>query len=1057
MRRFLLVCFTLVMAGSMAIAQSSVTGKVVDASGTPIEGAAVVVKGTTIGAFTNSEGSFKLEVPAGATSLVVSYVGMGTQDVAVSGSNMTITLKDSDFALEEVVVTALGITRQKKALGYSVQEVNSDQILQSQEANIATALSGKVAGVQAFSTSGAPGAAANIRIRGSASISGDNQPLFVVDGIPISNAQERTQSGLAGAAVSNRALDINPNDIASMTVLKGAAAAALYGSRAADGVILITTKKGSNASGKLDVQVRSTFTVSEVNRLPEFQKEFAQGLNGISSGNIRTWGAPISETVVDPVTSIPVPAGTAGAVPAQVYDNYEDFWQRGNRLDNYVSLSGGNADANFYASIGDLRETGIIPGSEFNRTTVGLRGGTKVGEKLRVSGSVNLTRSQSRRAQQGSNGGGVGLALYRAPASYNLDNGVTEYDDPASYLNPNGTQRNWTGSFNNPYWTVNQDPFTDDINRVFGNLEWEYKPLPWLSIMQRLGNDFYLDRRKQIFAIGSANGGRVGQVIEDQFNRRETYSDFFVTATKDLGPINASLMVGNNLSHRYSQNFFTQGTNLSVENFYNLGNASDIVSSESHNIFRTAALFFSTQFSYDDWAFLDVTGRNEWASTFGPAAEQQSFFYPSVNASVIFTEALGMSGSSAFPFGKLRLSYAEVGSQPPVYSTATLFTQPSITDGYTRNNGVQGPFLGRTLYGQSTTLGNAFLSPERVKSFEVGVDLRFFDNRLGLDLTYYDQTSVDQIFSVPVAASSGYLSTILNAGTVTSKGFEVVVTATPVKSGSFTWDIIGNFSLNRNIVVELAEGVENIGLGGFFGANGRLVAGQPFGQLYGDLFFRDDNGNMVIESDPTSPEYGFPLTDFEEGVVGDPNPDWLAGLRNTFSYKGFSLSAFMDVKMGGDLWNGTRGALVSYGTAGETAGRGVETRVFEGVKGTRNGDNVIVPTGETNDIEALLDEGWYRAGNGSGFNGPSEQYIEDASWVRLRDVTLSYALPQALLASTPFGRLEVSVAGRNLWLMTDYRGIDPETNLSGAGNLQGLDYFQMPNTRSLTFAVNLAF
>ncbi|MFK7970424.1 MAG: SusC/RagA family TonB-linked outer membrane protein [Bacteroidia bacterium] len=1061
MKRLLFLA-VLVFGFGLLYSQSTVTGKVTDArSGDPLEGVAVVVKGTTIGAFTNDQGSYSLEVPSDGQFLIFSFVGRATQEIKIDGrSSINISLAE-DLTLDEVVVTALGVTKKKKALGYSVQEVGGDVIANSKETNVATALAGKVAGVQAFSVSGAPGAGANIRIRGSASISGNNQPLFVVDGIPVSNNQERSESGLRGAVVSNRALDINPDDIESVSVLKGAAASVLYGSRAANGVILITTKKGARNGGGMSINYSGSLAFDEVNKLPELQSTFAQGLNGTSSANIRSWGAKISETLVDPASGLPVPAGTAGATAAQVYNNNDEFFTTGTTLRNNISLSGGDVNRSFYASFGDTRQEGVIPGTEYTRSNVSLRGNTKLGNKLRVAGSVNYTKSNSRRAQQGSNGGGVALALFRTPASYRASNGATEFGDASSYLNADGSQRNWHPAFNNPYWTINRDPFTDDVNRVFGHVEWEYSPVSWLSVMHRLGNDYYTDARQQIFAIGSANGGRVGQVFEDIWSRRETYSDFFVNFKPEIeGKFGATLMVGNNLSHRTRKNLYVQGAGLTIDNFYNLGNASNITTFDYDEIIRTAAVFADAQFEWDNWIFLGLTGRNEWASTFGQEAETQSFFYPAANLGVVFTEALGLESSTGFPYGKLRVSYGEVGNQPPVYSTSTVFVGPSITDGYTRAQGVSSPFAGQSLFGQSTQLGNAQLRPERVRSFEIGVDLKFLSNRVGLDVTYFNQLSIDQIFAVPVARTAGYTSTVLNAGEISNKGWEAILKLQPVVNPEgFNWEVSANFTTYKNVVEKLADGVENIGLGGFFGANGRLVAGQTFGLLYGDTWNRTDDGQLIIEQNPDSPEYGFPLTDYGEDVVGDPNPDFLLGIRNTFTFKGLRLEAFLDIKEGGDMWNGTRGALYSYGTHAGTEGRGVETKVFEGVTGTRNADNEIVVQGDgaANAVQVTLDESWFRTGNGSGFVGPSEQFVEDASWVRLRELTLAYTLPSSLLGKTPFRRIEVGVTGRNLWLSTPYTGIDPETSLSGSGNLQGLDYFQMPNTRSINFNLNLGF
>ncbi len=1040
-------------------AQRTITGTVIDEEDEPLIGVNVVAKGSPVGTITDFDGNYSIVVPDGTTQLGFSYIGYIVQSIDIGASNViNVTLIEDAQKLGEVVVTALGIPREKKTLSYAVQEVESEEIANSGETNVVAALTGKVAGVQATSTSGAPGGSANIRIRGSASMTGSNQPLFVIDGVPISNAYNETESGTRGVAYSNRAIDINPEDIANVSVLKGASASALYGSRAANGVILITTKSGKGAGKGLNIEVSSSVGLSTVNKLPDLQTSFSQGIGGAYSGNIRSWGAPVGDLSLDADGNI-VPASdetaTGAAVP--IYNNAEDFFQRGVQFKNFVSLSGGSDRANYYVSFGDDRITGIIPGTDYNKTTVALRGGTSLSDKVRVSGSANFTKSDSRRAQQGSNGGGVALALYRTPPTFDASNGNDDWDAESAFLNEDGSQRNWHPAFNNPYWTINQDPFEDNVNRIIGHVMAEYEPLNWLKFTYRIGNDFYLDSRKQIFAINSANGAGAGQILEDQFNRSETTSDFFINLSHDFNDrIGGELLLGNNLNHRSSQNLFVDATSLTIGDFYNINNASTINSSEAKSVLRTAALFFDAKFDFDDWLFLNVTGRQEWASTFGPQANS-SFFYPSVGLGAVFTEPLGLTDNEWLSYGKVRFSYGLVGNQPPVYSTTTVFSSPNITDGYTRPQGIQGPFIGQTLFTQDDLLGNAFLEPERTRSWEIGTDLRFFKNRLSVDFTYFNQLSDKQIFAVPLATSSGFSSIVQNAGEISSKGIEMVIGATPIKAKGFEWDISMNFSRIRNVVEKLAEGVPNIGLGGFFSANGRLVEGEEYGLVYGELWSRDDNGNLIIEQNPNSPNYGKPITEFEEGVIANPNPDWLMGIRNTFSFKGLSLTGLIDIKKGGQLWNGTRGALYSYGTHADTENRGNEVVVFEGVQGTINTDNEVEVTGGDNNVAVVLDENWYRAGNGSGFVGPSEPFVEDAGWVRLRDVTLSYSLPKSIFGKSPFRGVELAVSGRNLLLFTPYSGQDPETNLTGVGNLQGLDYFQMPNTKSYTFSVRLKF
>jgi hypothetical protein len=450
--------------------------------------------------------------------------------------------------------------------------------------------------------------------------------------------------------------------------------------------------------------------------------------------------------------------------------------------------------------------------------------------------------------------------------------------------------------------------------------------------------------------------------------------------------------------------------------------------------------------------FLDVTGRKEYSSTL--PAGKNSFFYPSASLGFVFTEALGMTDKSkVLPFGKLRLSYAQVGQDASVYSLANYYSTSAIGDGWT--NGISFPIAGVAGFMSNDQLGNPNLRPEKTNSFEVGTDLRFLGGRIGLDVSYYSTSSVDQILPVPIASSSGWLTYVLNSGKVTNKGIEISMDATPIKGKHFRWDVNVNFTRNRNMVVALADGIESVNLGGFEGTSVRNVAGQPYGTIYGFTWLRDDAGNVVIEDDTASGSYGYPIASLKEEVIGNPNPKFLMGMRNTLSWKGLSFSFLLDWRHGGDIWNGTQGALTFFGRSINTENRG-ETQVFEGVKGTVDGDGNLISSGATNDIEAVLDENWY-TGDGGGFGNVAEHFIQDGSFLKLRDISLSYALPTKALVKTPIGSASFGISARNFMLWTPYQGIDPETNLMGSSSAQGLDYFNMPSTRSYMFTVNLGF
>lgn len=1040
-------------------------------------GVTVFEKGTTNGTFTDADGRYELTVKNGSTTLVFRFIGFATQEVAGGGD---VVLKEDALLLDEVVVTALGIAREKKQLGYSVQSVGGDALVNSGESNMINGLNSKVAGVQVISSSGSPGASAYINIRGSSSISGENQPLIVVDGIPLDNSQlisgnpdNGDNSLLEGVANSNRGIDINPNDIEDVTVLKGPAASALYGIQAANGVILITTKKGRGATGKgVNVSFNTALTWDRVNKLPEIQERYIQGAGGEyfgpATGASTSWG-PLGDTMRwngdasylwDRNGDLVGASDPSGVTPFSPYNNAETFFTTGTTFDNNLALSGGNGSTNYRFSIGRINQTGIVPLSEWGRTSIKFAGESKLSARLRTAASVGYTNSGGSRVQQGSNISGLMLGLMRSPNSFDNSNGVEDPTDEAAYLLADGTQRNYRGGggYDNPYWTINKNPFTDQVNRVYGFTSVTYDVTNWLNIFYRLGTDAYSDDRQQVFAEGS-RAAPAGRTFLEKHNYRHVNSDLWVTLSHDFGEkFSTSLLLGQNAFAKEYNRLYTQGDGFTIPNFTHISNAQSVFTRDYTERKRTAAIFFDAKVAYDDWVFLNVTGRNEWSSTL--PVDNNSFFYPSASLGLVFTEPLGLADNKILPYGKLRFSYASVGNDADPYSLASYYSNTFVGDGWT--NGIVFPFNGVTAFMADDVLGSANLRPEKTNSIEIGTDLRFLNNRIGLDFTYYSQVSKDQILAVPVAASSGVLQLITNAGQVSNKGIEIVLNATPIKSENFRWDIQVNFTRNRNMVDELAEGIENVFLGGFEGSAIRNVAGQPYGQIYGGTFLRDAAGNLVIESDTNAAFYGYPIYSGREGAIGNTQPDFLMGIRNTLAWKGISFGFLIDIREGGQMWNGTQGAMAFFGTAAMTENRG-ETTVFEGVKGTVDGDGNLVLQDEsgtagtfTNDTEAVLDEFWYTA-DGGGFGNVAEHFVQDISWVRLREVTLSYTFPTSLFEKTPIGSLNIGLAGRNLLLFTPYEGVDPETSLMGSVNAQGLDYFNMPNTKSYSVRLGITF
>lgn len=1076
-RIFLFLSVIALTAYALRAQEKILSGRITDAEDkTPILGATVAVKGTTVGTVTDSAGNFSLVLPENAKTLVIRSLGKKTMEVDVPEvAELNVELENDILLVDEVLVTALGIKQEKKRIGYSIQEIKGDEINRAESTNLINGIEGKVAGAQVTTSTGTPGASVFIKLRGTNSLTGSNQPLLVVDGVPIDNSMSYSGNPddgrnnlLESVAYSNRGLDINPDDIESITVLKGANATALYGQSAANGALVITTKRGKATKGeKVSVTVSSGVTFSMVNKLPDLQDKYVQGIDGEWLGPETrlslSWG-PLADTMYwDGDTTYRFdshgrlvgqndPAAKEKFVP---YDNEDLFFRTGVSAENYFAITGGGDQGTYRLSFSDFREKGVIPLSNWARSTVTLNGDVNISPKVSSAGSITYLHSGGDRVQQGSNLSGLMLDLWRTPISFDNTNGTDDPEDPKAFQFEDGTQRNYRGGvgYDNPFWSINKNPFSDDVNRAYGSLQFNYKPVTWLDIMYRLGGDFYSDRRKQAFDVYS-RANPAGQIFEDHQFYRHYNSDLFVTASGKLASnLNGSLLVGWDVFDQNNQQFYTQGDGLTIPGFYNLSNAQSILTREFTYRYRTYSILFDGKLDYKDMLFLNVTGRNDWSSTL--PADNNSYFYPSVSLGFVFTELLDLTDSKWFPYGKLRFSFVQAGKDAPLYGLKNYFVNAAYADGWTTGNSF--PFEGVSGFTLGDLGGNHELKPEKTNSFEVGTDLRFIENKLGVDFTYYFSKSTDQIFPAPIAASSGLLEVILNAGSIENKGFEITATGTPFKakkSGDFNWDIVLNWSKNKNKVLELAEGIESLILGGFEGSDIRAVAGQPYGTIYGGRWLRDANGNVVIDDDTLSGNYGYPIVDEQTGVIGNPNPKWLMGITNTWSYKGFTLYFLIDIRHGGDIWNGTKGALTFFGRSKLTENRGALT-VFEGVKGHYDEGGNLVTSGP-NDIKVPLDQDWY-TGNGGGFGSQAEDFIEDGSYVRFRELALSYSLPKKTLGKSFFKDVTFTFFSRNLALFTDYTGVDPETSLMGAHNSQGLDYFNNPGTRSFGFKVNLGF
>ncbi|GAB2785079.1 SusC/RagA family TonB-linked outer membrane protein [Rhabdobacter roseus] len=1039
----LFLCFSTAQLRAQSV---TVRGKVTaQENGSALPGVSVVVQGTNTGTTTDAEGNYSLSVSAGNTVLSFSFIGYLAQRVTVNNQTVINVALETDVSqLEEVVVTAFGITQEKRALVSATQEVKSRDLALSREPNLLDALNAKVAGVQITRQGGSAGAASSIVIRGMSSISGENQPLFVVDGIPINNSF-RTTSRSSSVDVPNRAIDINPNDIESVNVLKGPAATALYGIQAASGVVIITTKKGSRSEVQnVSVNFSSNTSADRIMRNFPAQMRYAQGDRGVyATGTFGHFGPPLTTLRYDGSSNNPAdargflvdmnhPSAVADARLTPV-NNQDVFYQTGLTFDNNFNVSTGNKNSSVYFSVGDYRQSGIIPSNQYNRSTFKLTGESSLSSKLRVAGSATYVYSNSTRFGRGDNFADVVQGTIRTPPSF---------DNSLGYVLPNGTQRAFrTNSPDNPYWTINNNPYKDEVNRILGYLQANYDPTSWLNVMYRIGTDASTDKRRQQWAVGSFGGDALpgGRVQEDTYTDRIINSDFIVTATKQLSDFNVSLMVGQNYYSQAGSRQYFDGRSLAIPGLYNIANAqSNLVQIQNQFAKKTAALFSRASIDYKNYLFLELNGRNEWTSTLLPP--NNSFFYGSVGTGFIFTEALGIN-QGLFSFGKIRASYSEAGRDAPVFSDQTFYNRGSIAGVWGGSlvfplpSGVGGVEL-------SNLAGNPNLRPERNKTIEVGTELRFFNNRLSVDATYYRARNVDQIISVSVPGSTGYTNQRINAGTIQNQGWEVILNATPVQINDFKWDLIANFTRNRNVVLELP--VDRIPLDGFGNLRPLVKEGEPYSVFYGTGFQRDANGNVIISNQ------GFPVrnpitADNPSGDVklGDPTPNFLLGLRNNFSYRNLSLTFLWDIRQGGDVANVTSNWMRAQGVADFTYDRGHRV-IFKGVKadGTVNTTPVVID-----------DETYYN--NNTGNRDIAERFIEDGSWVRLRDVTLTYALPATVVSKLKLRSLNISAYGRNLLLFTGYSGVDPETNLAGPNTSFGVDAFGTPTTRSVGINLSL--
>nr|WKN40197.1 SusC/RagA family TonB-linked outer membrane protein [Tunicatimonas sp. TK19036] len=1085
MRKFLPFLFTFLIAFQVSAQERMISGKVVSEDDeSPIPGANILVKGTSSGTLTDVSGNYSLSVPEGEETLVFSFIGMKTIEVDINGrSEVDVSLPSDTKQLSEVVITALGERVDRDEVGTAISSVDGEKIARSGETSVLTGMSGKAAGVQITRSGGDPGAGAFIQIRGQNTINGNSQPLIIIDGIPMSNTSEGSEEVMQ----QSRLNDLNPSDIASMEILKGASAAALWGTRAANGVIMITTKQGKDTGGKVNIDFSSTLSIDKINKLHPIQSAYGQGTGGMyNMFTTRSWGDKIADRaggedvfITDPADPgysgyVTFPDGTRryaiaggtetnphGGKRSQFIDDHtNDVFRDGYYIDNSLAVSGGNARTNFYLGLANLTQEGIIEGnSDYKKNSVRFNVNSSLTDWMTVNVNTNYISMNSNRVQQGDNVNGLLLGQLRSPPDFNNSYDVGDYTDPAgntyadrhiAFRNPLGISDN--PGFSNPVWNVHNIDNTTNVDRILGNVELSINPTDWLSITGRSGIDNFVDKRMYDFPIYSA-GSTTGELTRETITERQFNNDLFARVTKQISSsFSLRALVGVNYNSRYYEN-----VEVSLNNFIIpdapplLNNAlnSNLSAENETRLIRTYAYYAQLNFELANMLYLEFTGRNESASTFGAQANN-SFFFPSASAAWQFTNMPGFPDGSFLSFGKFRASYGEVGIQPKPYLTTTPFNLADYDVSYATNligssDNYQGAYI------RDYTFGNQGLQPERKAEFEIGTDLRFFNDNLNLSATYYKNDTRDVILELTTSPSTGFTSTWQNAAHIQNKGLELELGYNVFNKQNFSWNIAANYSFNRNEVVSLAgSDAQEIGY------RSAIIEGQPFGVFYGVDFAKDENGDYVLD------ENGFPTVGTSNEVLGNPNPDWQGGINNAFTFKNFSFSFLFSGVFGNDVWSGARGALFNYGTH---ALIGVE-RVSDVDLVTNTGELIPAGTpfrGNIGDFGAgpvALTETWYNGGGGGGFDGASDkQFVFDGSHVRLRQVSLSYVLnTPGFRDLTKLSSVEFGFTGRNLGLWTDYIGVDPESNQTQADSqARGEDWFINPSTKSYIFSIRISY
>lgn len=1044
---FVLLCNTVA-------AQRTLTGTVISSEDRqPVIGANVVVDGTTNGTVTDLDGKFKLTVDSTAKKLVFTYVGMKKQVINIgNGSDFSIAMEVDQNTFDDVVVTALAVKREKRELGYSTTTIKSEDLNKVSQSSALTALQGKVAGAQVTNSTGAPGGSTRVVLRGGSSFTGDNNALIVIDGVPVDNSNFGFDDVLNNQYdAGTRGGDINPQDIESVTVLKGAAAVALYGQRGANGAILYTTKKGTLVNGerggkKFTVSVNSQTAFLNTLKLPERQTQYGQGGNMAPDlrenfnwgpkldGVVRPWGQEVDgEQRVKPYSALP--------------NGMKNFFNTGKTYNNNLSIQGAGKGTQYYLSYNNFKYDGVFPGTGYMRNSIRANVSHDFGDKLSSAITFNYNKTNGDLITQGQSDFSPYFQLLNIP----IDIPIAENKDLNNKFNTPGTY--FGAYYQNPYWLIANQKNTNNVDRFNTNITLDYKPLNWLTFTGRFGSDVYTDGRyqkwrKYSFVNQENEKNYPGRYSEDVYNVNEINADVIVRASKTFKEkYSVSAMLGTNLYARRVKNTYGETAGLAIEDQYSFDNSlgrPTLTNSLSRK--RIAGLYFDVNFGYKNFFFIDVTGRNDWSSTLPTA--NRSYFYPGVSTSLVLSELI-KADPKALTYWKIRGSFAQVGKDAEPYSLRNIFVSGSVGDGYD-NSEVHSPFVsadGSSVLGYTVSdrLRNAKLRPEISTTMEAGTEIAFLNDRIRVDFTYYWKRTKDEIMAVPAAPSSGFTSRIINAGLLQNQGVELAATVVPVSVNGFKWEIYGTFTKNYSKVIKVADNADQLVIGGLSSMSIVIQKGQPYGTFYSITSERDPNGNPVVD-----PVTGAPLMTSTPKVVGTFAPKWLGSIGTRLSYKGLSVGLLFDTRVGGQFYSGTKDLQQFTGTDPKTL--------------YNDRQDFVVP----NSVYLDADGSYKPNTTAVNYQDYWTNYIRadystnlvSATYVKLREVSVSYDFPKKWMDKTKYiSKVQLSFFGNNVWMWVPKENTyaDPEVNAYGAGNAQGFEFYNLPSLRTFGFGAKVDF